>query len=268
MGKNYHRRRSLQTQSKPTMTRKTLSIMNTTVPVAVPVPVAVAVKVKVKVKVKVEEEEEEEAEAEKEKEKDEDEDEEDGDEDDEHYDKLIKERINNYENKNKTENKKENANENDNKNENEHKKVNKNKNKNENENENENKNERANRIIRDNDFRKEYQHQDNTVPNNVIRATNTTQEGEWVRFLRTGKDKYNRLIIKAKDTLNKIKTIKENSDNDDDDNEYDDEDDDNNNKNAYYLSKRPRTREQALNNKYVLRQQMECRVTMLAHDCD
>ena len=33
--KNYHRRRSPQTQSKPRMTRKTLSIINTTVTVTV-----------------------------------------------------------------------------------------------------------------------------------------------------------------------------------------------------------------------------------------
>ena len=98
----------------------------------------------------------------------------------------------------------------------------------------------------------------------MIQATNTTWEGGWVRFLRIGKDKYNTLIIKAKDTMNKIKKIEEdgNDDNDDDD---EDNDDSNNN---YYLSEKPRTRDQALNDKYILKQQMEGQVSMLAHDCD
>merc|ERR1712238_511779 len=51
--------------------------------------------------------------------------------------------------------------------------------------------------------RKEYQQQDSNVPNNLIRVTNTTQEGGWVRFLKTGKDKCSRLIRKAQDTMNK-----------------------------------------------------------------
>ena len=32
----------------------------------------------------------------------------------------------------------------------------------------------------------------------------------WVRLIRIGKDKYNRLIIKAKDTMNKLRKIEEN----------------------------------------------------------
>ena len=64
--------------------------------------------------------------------------------------------------------------------------------------------------------RKEYQHRDNNndnnnAPNNVIGVTNASQEddtlnkGGLVLFLRIGKDKYNRLIIKEKGTMNTIK---------------------------------------------------------------
>ena len=65
--------------------------------------------------------------------------------------------------------------------------------------------------------------------------------------------------------MNKIKKFEENSYDEDED---DDEDDNDSNKNDYYLSERPRTREQALNDKYILKQQMECQFSMLAHDCD
>ena len=67
-------------------------------------------------------------------------------------------------------------------------------------------------------------------------------------FLRIGKDKYNTLILKAKDTMNKIKKIGVNVDNEDEDDNEDDDDSNNN----YYLSERPRTREQALNDTYIL----------------
>jgi len=71
------------------------------------------------------------------------------------------------------------------------------------------------------------------------RPTQSEKEGGCV-ILRIGKDKYNRLIIKAKDTINKIKKIEEKGDDDDENN---DEDDDDSTKNDYYLSEKPRTRE-------------------------
>ena len=75
------------------------------------------------------------------------------------------------------------------------------------------------KVTRDNDdnklkirTRQEYQHRDNdnddnNVPNNVIQATNAPlkDEGGCVRFLRIRKDKYNRLIIKAKDKMKKMR---------------------------------------------------------------
>merc|ERR1719491_450832 len=97
----------------------------------------------------------------------------------------------------------------------------------------------------------------------------TTREGGWARFFQTGKDKCSKLIRKAQDTMNKIKKIEENGDDDDDNDDNnedddDDEDDDDSNTNKYYLSRRPRTREQALNDKYNLKQQMKCQVSTLA----
>ena len=73
---------------------------------------------------------------------------------------------------------------------------------------------------------KQYQHRDNdndkNVQNNVTRdndnnkartyATledNLLNKRGWARLIRIGKDKYNRLIIKAKDTMNKLKKIEE-----------------------------------------------------------
>ena len=89
--------------------------------------------------------------------------------------------------------------------------ANKDNNKNENDPKNKSENERVKpQVTQDNNdnklkirTRQEYQHcgnnnGDNNVPNNVIRVTNPPQEddilnkGGWVRFLRIGKDKYNR----------------------------------------------------------------------------
>ena len=77
------------------------------------------------------------------------------------------------------------------------------------------------------------------MPSNVIWATNTTQEGGLVRFSRIRIDKYNTIIVKVKDTINKVKKIKENGDDDD---EEDHKDNDDSNKNDHFLSESPRTR--------------------------
>ena len=147
--------------------------------------------------------------------------------------------MNKYENKNKDENKNTNTNENDNMDNN-----------NSNNGRNNGRNNGSN----------------NECINYKTKKHDTTQDGGWLRVLRIGKDKCSRLIRKAQDTMNKIKKIEENGD--DDDNEDDDADCDDSHTHEYYLSGKPRTREQILNDKYNLKQQMERQVSMLAHVCD